>query len=192
MKKYIWISLLLLAALLLAACGGQGNLPDLPDASYCTVTFYYGLPTNSDPAQVFTEKVLKGTPVQGQSLAGDNQYELEGWYLNGERWDFDTPVTEDIRLEPNWIRREYIVGYRLGEHIRIEGVVYYGDTAGDPYRDTPDRFTALEEWKDMTEQGYVFLGWMYEGELWDFENNIVTENIVLDAYFVPADEVSSL
>jgi hypothetical protein len=114
MKKYIWIGLFLLSALLLAACGGQGNPPELPAANYCTVTFYYGLPTNDDPTQVFTEKVLKGTTVQGQSLAGNEQYELEGWYLNGERWNFDTPVTEDIRLEPNWIPREYIVSYRLG------------------------------------------------------------------------------
>ena len=192
LKKSICVCLLAMLCLLLFGCGapGSGNLPDLPDTGdLCTVTYIYNLPPSQEPLE-YVEKVLRGGFASPISLPGDEQHELEGWYCGDKKWDFfRDPVTEDICLEVNWARREYSVGYRIGDYVRADLIVYYGETAFDPYLESPERFESTEEWKDMQEQGYVFAGWTCEGKLWNFETDIVTKNIVLDAYFLPADEI---
>ncbi|MBQ8350916.1 MAG: InlB B-repeat-containing protein [Clostridia bacterium] len=186
-RKYACIWLLLVCTALLFGCG-TGEQPSLPEIEYCNVTYSFAMPSEAGPRE-YTEKVVRGKYALAWSLPGDEQYELEGWYCNGTKYDFyETPITEDIRLEANWIRREYLVKYRIGDYVRAQSAVYYGDRAGDAYQDVPHRFTETDEWKEMLEQGYVFAGWMLDGELWDFENDVVTEDITLDAYFVLADK----
>ena len=193
MKKSLFCLLLcLLVALPLSACAAPQNTPDEPNADhYYTVTYTnITFPSADTQAPDWQERVLRGSLAPAMSLAGDEQYVLEGWYCDGVKWDFNRhAVTSDICLVANWVKREYTVGYRILEEIRLEGIVYYGETAGDPYVDMYDRFISTIEYQDMIEQGYVFVGWMLEDKRWDFENDVVTEDIVLDALFLPADEV---
>jgi hypothetical protein len=192
-KKTICACLLTVLCFLLFGCGDPsgGKLPNLPsEDDLCTVTYIYNLPPSEEPRE-YVEKVLRGGLASPMSLPGDEQYEMEGWYCGDKKWDFiRDPVTEDIRLEVNWTRREYTVGYRIGDYVRADLIVYYGEKAFDPYLESPERFDTTEEWKDMKEQGYVFVGWTYEGRLWNFETDTVTKNIVLDACFLPADEIN--
>lgn len=186
-KKHRFFAFLLLLCITLLVGCDAGLQPAQPNEGvYYNVTYILNMP--NEPYREYTEKVLRGEYAPYCSQPGNEQYELAGWYCNGEEFDFyTTPITEDIRVEPNWILRQYTVQYRIVEQVRVETVVYYGDKTGDPYQDLPERFASIEEWAQLLEQGYVFVGWMLDGELWDFENDVVTEDIVLDAYFVLAD-----
>lgn len=42
------------------------------------------------------EKVEEPTPPTS------SEYNFMGWYLNGEKYDFNTPVKNDITLEAKW------------------------------------------------------------------------------------------
>lgn len=185
-KKYLYICLLLACVLLFAACGEPAATPE---GEYCTITYVIRMPSETEDRS-YTEEVIRGQKIQNISLEGDAEYVLEGWYYNGKKWDFDANfVTGDICLEANWAHREYTVQYCIDESVRVETVVYYGETTGDPYVDMHDRLTASEDWKKKIEEGYVFVGWTRDGVLWDFEKDVVTADILLEACFVPADEV---
>ena len=38
---------------------------------------------------------------------------------------------------------------------------------------------------DPEKEGYLFLGWFYGDELWDFDNDVITEDTIIDARFEP-------
>lgn len=189
-KKYLYICLLLACALLFAACGGPGTVSETPEKkTHCTITYLSRMPSETETT-TSTKTVLRGEMAQDVSLPGNEVYVLEGWYHNGEKWDFDAaPVTEDITLEANWVHREYTVQYCIDGAVRMATAVYYGETTGDPYVEMHDRLTASADWKKKIEDGYIFVGWTKDGVLWNFEEDVVTADIKLEARFVPAGEI---
>ena len=100
-----------------------------------------------------------GTPVESQILEpGElvteptdvfkSGYVLDGWYCEGEEFDFDTPVYEDITLVANWVSDTSVVNFLCnGGSMDITFETYhYGDNVTLP---VPNR------------EGYLFLGWYY-------------------------------
>ena len=185
-KQWFSIALLLLCPLIFCACGGgETEHPGIEDP--CTVTYTWYLSTSMEEPHSYSVEIPRGSLAQNISLPGDDAYKLEGWYYGDRKWDFLRPVEKDIVLEANWSRRDYTVSYMIGDYVRAEALFCYGEKAGDPYAENPERFTDTDEWKEMLEKGYTFAGWVLDGQLWDFENDIVKKDMVLEALFVPAE-----
>ena len=57
----------------------------------------------TEVATVYLEKGEKLTmPEPPQKASTNYEFEFLGWYYNGEEWNFDNPVTEDMTLVAHW------------------------------------------------------------------------------------------
>ena len=111
----------------------------------------------------------------------ENTVYVYNWYLNGELYDFNTPVTGDITLTADGTFTAYY-SYNV---TFVDGamqntvVVGGGQMVAQPEAPTKD---------ETTEYKYAFSGW-YNGETkWDFDTPI-TENVVLTAKY---DQIKKL
>lgn len=122
----------------------------------------------------------KGSPVPSQNVTdGDKAtepdmptlegYEFTGWLLDGQPYDFSTPVTDDITLTAEWVKTpvNHTVTFDTDGGAELPSqTVADGETATQP--EVPVR------------DGYVFLGWLLNGKAYDFSTP-VTGDITLTA-----------
>ena len=121
-----------------------------------------------------TVNVQDGETVQEPAAPERDGYEFTGWLLNGEPYDFSTPVTGDITLVAGWEQAEepdpattFTVSFRTNGGTTVEQqTITEGGTAAKP--------------ADPTREGYEFTGWLLDGQPYDFSTP-VTGNITLDA-----------
>ena len=88
------------------------------------------------------------------------------WTYVERKFDFSTPITEDIYLEAKWV--EVCVVTFDANHDQI--TADYEAAIGYPLDSVPT----------VTREGYVFCGWYLDDNLFDFDSAI-TENITLQA-----------
>lgn len=50
--------------------------------------------------------VRVGETITEPSVPVSSEYSFLGWYLNGEKFDFNTPITKNIKLEAKWEKIE--------------------------------------------------------------------------------------
>ena len=106
-------------------CGGVTNDGGtIEDGAYETVKF------NSDNgAQAKEEKVLRGQKVPKPTAPTKSGHTFTGWYLDNEKYNFDTPVTAPLTLTAKW------------EKVPSSGGYYYyqptTDTKTDDAKDSP-------------------------------------------------------
>lgn len=99
-------------------------------------------------------------------------YTFQGWTLDGDPYDFNTPVTSSITLKALWskntpVAKKHTVTFDSGKGSKVDSqTVKEGDPVSKP--DNPTR------------EGYTFMGWQYEDSDWNFLNT-VTSNITLTA-----------
>lgn len=92
-----------------------------------------------------------------------------GWYNGNEKWDFRTPITDDITLTAKWsVKISYKITYSSESPVTYNAVEYInpGEKAPVPSLTTP--------------AGYKFLGWYNGSTLWNFDT-APTSNITLVA-----------
>lgn len=166
------------------------------------ITLTAGWQENEPPAPVthtVTFDSAGGSPVEPQTVADGaaaidpgvpsrDGYEFTGWLLDGEPYDFSTPVTGDITLVAGWEQAEepdpvttFTVSFRTNGGTAVEQqTIVEGGTAEKP--------------ADPTREGYTFTGWLLDGQPYDFATPI-TGNIVLDAAWeqnTPIDELAGV
>ena len=98
-------------------------------------------------------------------------YRFLGWYLDGELFDFDTKITEDITLVAKWEKidyDEYTVKFIVDDEIVHSATVDEGSRVSQP--------------SAPSKEGYRFLGWYYNGKLFNF-NKKITKDMKLIARF---------
>ena len=95
-----------------------------------------------------------------------------GWLLNGEAYDFATPVTGDIELTAKWI-----AGY---------AVTFNSDGGSAVETQDVDEGQTVSEPTAPTKMGYAFAGWTLNGTAYDFSTPI-TADIELIASWTPAE-----
>lgn len=69
---------------------------------YYTITF-----KDVDGAVIATELILKGRFASDAEVPVKDGYEFVGWCLNGEVFDFNREITEDLVLEAKWKAEKY-------------------------------------------------------------------------------------
>ncbi len=100
-------------------------------------------------SEISSTRVIQGEAIAKPTDPQKIGYTLEGWYLDGEKWSFESDlVTEDITLVANWIMDTYTIKY--------EGV----DSHSNKTTYTVEDELVLEAGE---KENYIFLGW-YEDE----------------------------
>ena len=134
-----------------------------------TVTFDGG-------SSVDTETVDYESTVSAPSDPIREGYTFNGWLLNGQPYDFNTPVTDNLTLTAQWEAISYTVTFEVNGTIVDTKSVKYGSLVDAP---------AVQPVK-----GYPFVGWYTDESLtneYDFDNS-VTENMTLYAKWVQVAE----
>ena len=123
---------------------------------------------NGEPK--FEQRVKKGNTAYEPSDPKKEGYVFLGWYYNGEIFDFNTPVTNNMTLIAGW------EGSKVKYTVRFEN-----ESEVKTY--TVEKDGLVIEPNEPTKEGYVFLGWYLNDNKFDF-NTPITKNIVLKAKFV--------
>jgi len=152
------------------------------DNGYCNDTHYVRFDSNGGTS-VRTQEVADGGKATIPTNPTRSGYTFDGWYLDGEEFNFNTRIYEDITLEAEWIKKsnintnsdKYNVYFNSngGSSVGYQ-TVYEGDRAHEP--------------KEPTRTGYEFMGWYLDGEEFDFSTRIY-RTITLKAQWVSNKDV---
>jgi uncharacterized repeat protein (TIGR02543 family) len=121
----------------------------------------------SENATISSQNVYHGQTANEPAAPEREGHTFEGWYRGNSLWNFNNPVTENVTLTAKWSLNLYRVTF-VSENVKIGYQdVYYGQKATPPV--------------EPVRVGYTFEGWLYIFTMWDFNNDIVKNNIILTA-----------
>ena len=110
-----------------------------------TVTFKTGIETTVEAQKIESGK--KATAPDTSSFTKEG-YEFEGWLLDGDDYDFNSPVTKDIVLVAKWAMKCTVV------FLDIDGETAICDVQIIDYRDKATKPA------DPVKAGYTFVRWI--------------------------------
>ncbi len=149
----------------------------------CLANVYHSVVFDSNGGSSVRTQIVKHGSVASYASTYRDGYEFLGWYLNGEKYDFKTPVTRKITLVAKWQKesKNYIVDYESngGSYVESEEV-REGDKATRP--------------KDPTRECYDFVGWYTDAALthkYDF-GDPVTNDMTLYAKWKENDTCTNV
>ncbi len=163
-----------------------------PSAAIYTVSFE--LQEHGTPIESLTIK--SGELLIAPEAPTAEGYQFEGWFKEPECeniWDFEKDtVTADITLYAKWTEGETKAETETTDAASTCLVTFdmqgFGKQIESVTINNGETFAAPEA---PTAEGYTFAEWYREAECintWDFEMDIVTEDIVLYAKWIPADD----
>ena len=133
----------------------------------------YTVSFNSNGGSTVESQTIEENEVVSEPTAPTkDDCKFGGWLLNGEAYDFATPVTGDIELTAKWI-----AGY---------AVTFNSDGGSAVETQDVDEGQTVSEPTAPTKMGYVFAGWTLNGEAYNFATPI-TGDIELLATWSPAE-----
>ena len=107
----------------------------------CTVTF-----DTDGGSAVESQTVASGRKAVRPADPVRTGYTFAGWYLDGEVYDFDTPVTTDLTLTAHWTANQYTITFDTAGGSEIAPI-------------TQDYGTPITAPAAPTKTGYTFAGW---------------------------------
>lgn len=131
-----------------------------------TVTF-----NSNEGSAVAPVNVAHGQTVAQPANPTKDNYTFVKWQLNGEDYNFATPVTADITLDAVWTPVMYTVTFNSNGGSDVASAnVAYGETVAEPTAPTKDN--------------YNFVEWQLGGVAYDFTTPVTTA-ITLEAVWEP-------
>ncbi len=146
------------------------STPDCYCNGKCESNIYYSVNFDSKGGSYVARQLVKANDTADYRISTRSGYEFLGWYLDGVKYDFNTPVTKRITLEAHWAplnNTKYEVRFNPnnGENSTTT-TVEDGNPVSRP--------------KDPYLKCYRFLGWYLNGVKYDFSRPVYG-NIVLEA-----------
>lgn len=133
---------------------------------------------NQGELQGLTSPVVvpSGTKVANPGNPTREGHNFIEWQLNGNKYDFDSLVTEPITLKAHY---EEIPP----EMVNVTFNLNAGELLGLTSPVEVEKGTKVANPGNPTKEGHIFVEWQLNGEAYDF-NKLVTEAISLDAYYI--------
>ena len=124
----------------------EGKLTHDPFYLSLTANYTVTFDTNGG-SKVNSQTVPYGETAKTPAIPAKTGYTFAGWYLEGEKFNFNTPVTKDMTLTARWTANQYTITFDTD-----------GGSAIVPI--TQDYGTAVTAPADPTKNGYTFAGWI--------------------------------
>ena len=120
---------------------------------------------NSNGGSKIAEQIIaKGDKAVKPKNPNKENAIFKEWQLNGKKYDFNTPVIDDITLDAVW-------------NAIIKYTVTFDSNGGSPVESqTINNNGKVNKPQNPTKEGYIFMGWELNGNSYDFNSN-VTSNI---------------
>ena len=126
-------------------------------------------------SKVEAKEVISGEKIT-EEVTTRTGYNFDGWYLGSEKYDFNTPITDNIKLKAKWKEKDKI------------NVIFMVDSK--VYKTIPVKEeTKVSKPDNPTKKGYKFVEWQLDGTKFDF-NTKITEETTLIALFEEATTVT--
>ena len=126
----------------------EGKLTHDPFYLSLTANYTVTFDTNGG-SKVNSQTIPYGETAKTPAIPAKTGYTFAGWYLEGEKFNFSTPVTKDMTLTAKWTANQYTITFDTD-----------GGSAVAPI--TQDYGTAITAPADPTKSGYTFAGWTPE------------------------------
>ncbi len=149
MKKYVIFLIIFIA--LFCSCNLNTSTDTDSDIDTSTDTSIEKLTVSFNTnggTRVLSKKVVYGAVLTDVEIPEKTGYLFDGWYLNGERWVPNNPITSDITLDAKWTLATYSINYVNG----------YGTIASYTIEDEVELGYKHEE-------DFIFLGWSRSEDL---------------------------
>lgn len=120
----------------------------------------------------FVNWVYEGETVAEEPVVTRDGYKFLGWYLGEEKFDFTTPITEDITLVAKWEEDKQVVNvviYRNGDFDKSYDKVSLGKMAKGTIIDLTK--LNIADYYTGTSEGYEFHGWYNDGAWNEYKKN---------------------
>lgn len=120
----------------------------------------------------FVNLVYEGETVAEEPVVTRDGYKFLGWYLGEEKFDFNTPITEDITLVAKWEEDKQVVNvvlYRNGDFDTSYNTVSLGKMAKGTIIDLTK--LNIADYYTGTSEGYEFHGWYDDGAWNEYKKN---------------------
>lgn len=120
----------------------------------------------------FVNLVYEGETVAEEPVVTRDGYKFLGWYLGEEKFDFTTPITEDITLVAKWEEDKQVVNvviYRNGDFDEPYDTVSLGKMAKGTIIDLTK--LNIADYYTGTSEGYEFHGWYNDGAWNEYKEN---------------------
>ncbi len=129
--------------------------------------------------EIQNQVVKKGEKLKEPEAPTKEGYEFVGWYVDGEKFDFNTEITKEIKLEAKWLKVS-----------NIKYTVSFDSNGGSQVDDQKvESGSKVTKPNDPTRAGYTFVEWTLDGKTYNF-NSKVEKNITLVAVW-RANQVST-
>lgn len=152
--------------------------------------------TFHNDSEVHRQTVAKGQSVTEPEDPTRRGYRFKGWYSarnGGDRFDFDTPIFEDVDLYARWSKKSSSGGQDSGAAYTVAF-----EANGENVENLPEAQTVKEgEYANMpvspTREGYSFAGWSLDASatgttsIFNFASTPITEDVVLYAMWLSLD-----
>ena len=133
-------------------------------------------------SEIAEVEVKAGDYLKKPSDPDKEGYTFIEWQLNGRRFNFSTPIKEDITLKAKW----ELTG--TGDQTVSEYTVFFDSDGGTKMENVKVKSgTKVNKPKDPTKAGYTFIEWQLNGNAYDFEN-AVNQDIELIAKWNKIEE----
>ena len=167
------------------------------DVFYTTEDMYYNVTSDActkvyavsfngaNTVYVSANAVVEYPVDLSETKAEDVQYSyMYNWFLNGELYDFSSPVTANIDLTSDGTFTSILKKYT---------VTFNGVNATEyAYGSKIEKPTVAPTKQSTAEYDYIFDAW-YNGETeWDFENDTVSGNVELEAKYTATTRTYSV
>ena len=118
---------------------------------------------------ILTKYVSKNDKIEEPSEPTKEGYIFKEWQLNGNAYDFDTKVNNDIVLTAKWIKEEYVtINFNTNSNFDIESIkILKGDI--------------IKELPTPNKENFEFIGWYLDNELYSIDE--VYSDITLNAEY---------
>lgn len=119
--------------------------------------------------QILTQYIDKNSKVSEPIQPNKDGFVFVEWQLNGEKYDFNNKVDDNIVLTAKWIKEEYIkVNYETNSLYNIDSNKIL-------------KGTSINNLPTANKDGYQFIGWYLNDKL--YNNEIVNDDVTLVAHY---------
>jgi uncharacterized repeat protein (TIGR02543 family) len=173
-NKLFLVFVFMLSLLTIVSCQGKEDI-------------YYGVYFETfGGTEVFSQTVKQADLVSEVTSSKEN-YVLEGWYkeptFRNKWYFFEDRVYEDTTLYAKWVSQSSTSSFT---------VIFISNGGADVNSQELVEGSLVVKPENPTKNSYIFAGWYKDSSLtnlWDFSNDVVSNNITLYAKWVSSDTI---